>query len=223
MAGQRVDRIAEVLLITVGSVVLAVAWVAVPDASVTLAVLVGWNVIAFGYIAVQWLRIHRSRRTSKEVDTGVPDWVGGKLGRTIGLAGTLVTSVAGVTGGLLVVAADAAAQDGDLDSTLLFFLKLCGALAVIAAWILLHLGYAGWYAYLFYRSEAAGGLEFPATNRPNHLDFAYFSFTPGTSFAVSDVQIQARPLRYAALTHGVLSFFYNAALVGIAVNALAGK
>jgi uncharacterized membrane protein len=217
------DHIVEILLIAVGTVVLAVAWVVVPDAWITLAVLLGWNVIAYAYIAVHWLRIHRSRSTTEKSTDGVPDWVGGGIGRTIGFVGTLITSIAGVTGGLLVIAADAAAQDGDLDGTLLFVLKLCGAFAVIAAWVLLHLGYASRYAYLFYRSGSPGGLEFPKTDRPNHLDFAYFSFTLGTSFAVSDVQIDTRPLRYAALTHSVLAFFYNAAVLGIAVSALTGK
>jgi uncharacterized membrane protein len=115
------------------------------------------------------------------------------------------------------------AEDADIGATLLFVIKVCGALAVIAAWMLLHLGYAGRYAYLFYRSKQPAGLEFPSTERPNYLDFAYFSFTLGTSFAVSDVQIRARPMRYTALTHTFLAFFYNAAVIGIAVSALTGK
>ncbi|WP_410636312.1 DUF1345 domain-containing protein [Amycolatopsis sp. cmx-4-83] len=38
-------------------------------------------------------------------------------------------------------------------------------------------------------------MRFPATERPNLLDFAYFAFTVGTSFATSDVEVQTRPIR----------------------------
>jgi uncharacterized membrane protein len=218
-SGRRLDQVGEIALIAVGTVVLAIAWVIVPDAWVTLAALACWDLIGVSYILLHWLRILRDQ-TDGDESTGTPGWVSGGTGRTIGFVATLVTSVAGVTGGLLVVAADAAAQDEDAGSTLLFVIKICGALAVILAWLLLHLGYAGRYAHLFYRS---GGLRFPETDRPNHLDFAYFAFTLGTSFAVSDVEITARPFRYAALTHSILSFFYNAAVIGIAVSALTGK
>jgi uncharacterized membrane protein len=221
-SGRRLDQVSEIALIAVGTVVLAIAWVIVPDAWVTLAALACWDLIAAGYILVHWLRILRGQSADAEV-AGVPGWVSGGTGRTIGFVATLVTSVSGVTGGLLVVAADAAAQDEDAGSTMLFVIKICGALAVILAWLLLHLGYAGRYAHLFYRSTKPGGLRFPETDRPNHLDFAYFSFTLGTSFAVSDVEIRARPFRYAALTHSILAFFYNAAVIGIAVSALTGK
>ncbi|MBE8521401.1 DUF1345 domain-containing protein [Amycolatopsis sp. H6(2020)] len=74
---------------------------------------------------------------------------------------------------------------------------------------------------LHYR--AAPGLRFPATERPNLLDFAYFAFTVGTSFATSDVEVQARPIRYTVLTHSVVSFVYNTAILGIAVGVITGK
>jgi uncharacterized membrane protein len=54
----------------------------------------------------------------------------------------------------------------------------------------------------------------------NLLDFTYFSFTVGTSFAASDVEIRARSIRYIVLVHSILSFFYNAAILGIAIGVV---
>jgi len=69
------------------------------------------------------------------------------------------------------------------------------------AWLLLHFGYADRYAHLYYRFPDKPALGFPDTDRPNMLDFAYFSFTVGASFAASDVEVRARPVRYTSEAH----------------------
>ncbi|WIX77355.1 DUF1345 domain-containing protein [Amycolatopsis carbonis] len=61
-------------------------------------------------------------------------------------------------------------------------------------------------------------LSFPGTDRPNLMDFAYFSFTVGSSFAASDVKVQDRQLHYTVLVHGVVSFFCNTAILGTAIG-----
>jgi uncharacterized membrane protein len=58
--------------------------------------------------------------------------------------------------------------------------------------------------------------------RPNFVDFAYFSFTMGTTFAVSDVESQNSSIRARILSHGILSFIYNTATLGIAVGVMTG-
>jgi uncharacterized membrane protein len=42
---------------------------------------------------------------------------------------------------------------------------------------------------------------------------AYFAFTVGTSFAVSDVDVSADAVRQAVLGHQILSFFYNTSIL----------
>ena len=99
---------------------------------------------------------------------------------------------------------------------------LC-VVGVVTAWTLLHTSYALYYAHLYYGTQEPGGFEFPGDEEPDPLDFAYFAFTIGTSFAVSDVEITARRARRAALFHGILAFFYNTAILALVVNlALAG-
>ncbi|MGW4488084.1 DUF1345 domain-containing protein [Amycolatopsis sp. NPDC004368] len=51
-------------------------------------------------------------------------------------------------------------------------------------------------------------------------DFAYFSFTVGSSFAASDVKAQDRQLHHPVLVHGVVSFFHNTAILSTAIGVL---
>jgi uncharacterized membrane protein len=44
----------------------------------------------------------------------------------------------------------------------------------------------------------------------------------GTTFAVSDVESQNSSIRARILSHGILSFIYNTATLGIAVGVMTG-
>ena len=102
-------------------------------------------------------------------------------------------------------------------------LAFIAALGVISAWWILHTSYALHYAYLYYRSEeSAGGLAFPSDQSPDQLDFAYFAFTIGTSFAVSDVDVTDRAIRRGVLEHQILSFFYNTSVLALVINLVTG-
>jgi uncharacterized membrane protein len=92
--------------------------------------------------------------------------------------------------------------------------------AVIIAWLLVHTAYTLRYAHLYYcdDDEGIGGLEFPGQLRPDALDFAYFAFTLGMCFQVSDVAISNRLIRRAALGHALLSFLFNTAILALALN-----
>jgi uncharacterized membrane protein len=90
---------------------------------------------------------------------------------------------------------------------------------VIAAWGVLNTSYALYYTSRYYRSdESFGGLAFPGEQNLRLLDFAYFAFTIGTSFAVSDVEVTDPKMRRSVLGHQILSFFYNAAILTLAIN-----
>jgi uncharacterized membrane protein len=103
------------------------------------------------------------------------------------------------------------------------FVALC-ALAVVSAWILTHTAYTLRYAHLYYRGddEGEGGLSIPGDAPPAYLEFAYFAFTIGMCFQVSDVSVSSRQIRRAALGHSLLSFLYNTAILATAVNLAVG-
>ena len=101
------------------------------------------------------------------------------------------------------------------------------ATTVILTWLVLQCSFALHYAHRYYGDpnddgEDTGGLEFPGENKPDYLDFAYFSFVLGMTFQVSDVTIHDRGLRRLALLHGMLSFFFSTVIVALTINLLAG-
>lgn len=100
--------------------------------------------------------------------------------------------------------------------------EVLAVLAMICAWMMLHAGYARLYERLYYQQDSGGGLQFPANSQPNFADFIYFSFTLGATFAVSDVNITDRRIRWHVTIHSVVSFFYNSAVLALAVGIIIG-
>jgi uncharacterized membrane protein len=105
------------------------------------------------------------------------------------------------------------------------------ALAVITialSWTFTHAIFALHYAHEFYIEHRYedGGLAFPGKEQPDYWDFVYFSLVIGMTSQVSDVAVTAKPIRRIVAAHGVLSFFFNVALLALTVNiaasALAG-
>jgi uncharacterized membrane protein len=123
----------------------------------------------------------------------------------------------------LVLAISLSPDVRDLESTRGASLAFMAALGVISAWGVLHTSFALHYAYLYYRSEeSAGGLAFPGDQSPQQRDFAYFAFTIGTSFAVSDVNVTDPAIRQAVLGHQILSFFYNTSILALVITIITG-
>jgi uncharacterized membrane protein len=92
---------------------------------------------------------------------------------------------------------------------------------VILSWIFIHVIFAFHYAHEFYgeaKGGRKGGLSFPDDNRPEYWDFVYFSFVIGMTFQVSDVQVTSKVVRRVVMLHGMVSFFYNVAVLALMVN-----
>ena len=102
-------------------------------------------------------------------------------------------------------------------------------LAVLASWTLTHTTFALHYAHLYYGDnplqkgeQDRGGLKFPEEGTPDFWDFLYYSFVVGMTCQVSDVQVTSRHMRRLTLGHGVLAFLFNAVILALAVNFIAG-
>jgi uncharacterized membrane protein len=92
--------------------------------------------------------------------------------------------------------------------------------AVALSWLLTHTAYTFRYAHLFYTGESNGGLCFPGTATPCDLDFAYYSFTLGMCFQVSDVQVEASNIRHVTLGHALISFVFNTTILALSLNVM---
>lgn len=95
--------------------------------------------------------------------------------------------------------------------------------SVACTWLLTQSVFTLRYAHLYYRDAGGeGGLEFPGDEPPDDLDFAYYAFTVGMCFQVSDVVITDRGIRRTTLIHGVVSYFYNTMILALVVNLTVG-
>ncbi len=101
------------------------------------------------------------------------------------------------------------------------------AATLLLSWVVTQAAFALRYAHEFYSrtGDAAavdGGLQFPEEERPDYLDFFYFSAVLGMTFQVSDVQITSRKLRRLATVHGMLGFLFNTVIIALTVNLASG-
>lgn len=100
------------------------------------------------------------------------------------------------------------------------FVVLC-VLCAVTSWLMAHLAFALHYAFLYYR-RGTGGLNFPGDETPDLMDFAYFAFTVGTTFAASDVEVARKDTRRFVLKHTLFSFAYNTAILALTLQFTAG-
>ncbi|MEU0092465.1 DUF1345 domain-containing protein [Kribbella sp. NPDC006257] len=217
MLAVRVDALVRALLPMAGIALLVILWIVGGGTHLLTLTLGGWDVLALLFLARQVLLM---RRGSGDLsDDEVPSWVLSARAIRPRYGALLVASGAGLSAGLLIVTLDSFTPEEALASDSV--VRILAAATVVLAWLILHTGYAMHYATLYF--SRGRGLSFPGTTLPNFLDFAYFSFAIGAAFATSDVEVCRRPIRHAVLWHSVLSFFYNAAVLGIAISTFTGK
>lgn len=199
----RMRRSVLVPLLETVLTLLGLAWLAavLVFGSSAVPLLVVWNLAAVAYVIAGWFLLRR-RIPAGEDDADLmaaPRW------QTTLFA--VVVSGSGLVGGLLMIATRGDEPDPALQPV--------AAATVLLSWLLLHTAFAQIYARDYF---TAGGLHFPDCERPQLTEFVYFSITIGTSFAVSDVTVTRRSTRRLVIVHSVLSFFFNAAVVAIALD-----
>ena len=97
------------------------------------------------------------------------------------------------------------------------------ALTLIDSWLLVPTMFTTHYADQFYSMAADDRpLHFPNTPEPVFWDFAYFSFTIAAACQTADVSTQNAAVRRAVLAQTLISFLFNASILGFAINVTAG-
>jgi uncharacterized membrane protein len=169
--------------------------------------LIGWDVgvatyLAFAYYMIAHSDVARIKRRAATQDEG----------STVILILTATAALASL-GAILAELGSAGRQPMNL--------ALAG-LTIVLSWVFTHSMFALHYAHDFYDQHGPeGGLTFPGNEKPDYWDFVYFSFVIGMTSQVSDVAVACRPIRRTVSAHGVISFFFNAALLALLVNIAA--
>jgi uncharacterized membrane protein len=176
--------------------------------------LLGWDVGSVVLLALQWTIVlgadaHVTRSRAAAEDPG----------RTLVYVIVVLTSTASLLAAVLLVREARTLPPGL--ARVLIALCLAG---VALAWTTTHTAFTFRYARLYYREdrEGVGGLELPGKLPPTYFDFAYFAFTIGMCFQVSDVCISSPQIRRAALLHAVISFAYNSVILAFVLQLVFG-
>jgi uncharacterized membrane protein len=100
---------------------------------------------------------------------------------------------------------------------------LLAAVTIAASWLLVPTMFTVHYADRFYSADAEHPpLAFPATPEPIFWDFLYFSFTIAAACQTADVSTREVGIRRVVVAHSVISFLFNLAILGFAINITAG-
>lgn len=204
------------LAVQFGLMMLGIAFLAMPDDVASVSVLFVWCLLGTVYagtmIAALWVS---ARQGGAFADLAPRRMQVSPPVRLVGLAASVAAGVIGVLSAVLVLLLRS-------DPALGWIVQGLGAWAMLLAWGLVHWGFAQWYFQTHYASAQAQ-FEFPGTQQPLLVDFVYEAFTIGTTFATSDVSILTRRMRWTVTVHAVTSFFFNGAIIVLALNTLLGQ
>jgi uncharacterized membrane protein len=176
--------------------------------------LAGWNVTVCLYLVlVGWLMVRSThvqvRRIAEQEDRG---------------AGIIlaIMSVAAIVSFVAIILELATTRNLSAGDRLQHY-ALTGA-TVFGSWCLVATLFTFHYARTYYRSPVdRRALRFPDGEcNPDYWDFLYFSYTIAVAAQTSDISVMSRSLRKVVLAQSVLSFFFNAAILGLSINIAAG-
>lgn len=177
-----------------------------------VAALVGWDVLALVFCAWVWVTLwpldaattaRHAKREDPAREQADPLLVAAAL-----------ASLAAV--GVVVFAA------GHNQGAVQYLLAALALFSVFASWTLVHTVFTLKYARLYYAAGPVGGISFNEDEDPQYSDFAYFAFTLGMTFQVSDTDITDKLIRRTALRHALLAFPLGAVIIAATINLLSG-
>ena len=176
-----------------------------------LAPLVGWDAAAAVYVVWVFATVFRLKGDASEGLASSEDPDGFSADAVVLLASLASLLAVGLT--LL----DAGKEEG-ADKTILV---VTSVVSVVLSWLAVHTAYTLRYARLYY-DDCRGGIDFNEEGKPSYLDFAYFAFTIGMTFQVSDTEISDRRIRATVLRHALLSYLFGTVIVATTINLVAG-
>lgn len=172
-----------------------------------IAALAGWDVVAVTFLlrirAVVWnLNAHDTARLARieEPSRGLADGL---------LVAASVICIVGVGYTLRLAGHSKGLDEAGITAIAVFSLA--------CSWLVVHIVFMLRYARLYY-SHGKGGISFNEDDLPQYTDFAYFAFTIGMTFQVSDTNIGDKTIRQSVLQHALLSYLFGAVILAMVVN-----
>ncbi|MEO5891966.1 MAG: DUF1345 domain-containing protein [Ferruginibacter sp.] len=204
------------ILLSLGMSAIAFFFIRSSHLNWVLTVTVLWDAFAFSFLLTSWIVLF-TRSVPEIIQQANKD----DGSRVFVMISILISSFASMfTVLLLIISKD---QPPELEA-ITMALSIAG---MMFSWLIVHSIFTFHYAHLYYdegRDDTPDGqaLDFPGTEKPDYIDFAYFAFVVGMTFQVSDVEICSRKVRRTALAHGLLAFALNTFVVALTINLIAG-
>ncbi|HMN84840.1 MAG TPA: DUF1345 domain-containing protein [Bauldia sp.] len=178
------------------------------------AALVGWDAGIVVYLVLFAALVRAS---------GPADVRRRAAGQDVGSVLVLILTAAAALTSLVAIYVEVGQTAGD--PLVLWRLALIVA-TVGLSWFLVQTIFATHYAHEYYGSgsgDGGGGLEFPGRDQaPGYADFLYFALVIGMTSQVSDVAVTSARMRRTVSAHGVVAFWFNAAVLALLINIAAG-
>ncbi|MFF9563186.1 DUF1345 domain-containing protein [Leifsonia sp. NPDC014704] len=211
--GLAASLLAQLAMIVVGVWLVVLA----EDDATTLELLAIWCGIGTIYLIVVLIVLGRVSRRPAPPGGRPARWETGRLARTVSMTATILSSLIGLAAAIQVLALHNDPQIGSVTD-------FVGVWSMLLAWGFLHWGFSQIY-YQRYFAAAEPMLRFPHPDGapapvPRFVDFVYFAFTLGTTFAASDVEVLSTRMRWTIVWHSVLSYFFNGLIIVLALNTI---
>ena len=201
------------------SIVLAVItfFIALKTESKLIEIVSLWSVFALTYLIMSWIvlftkPIEEIKKTAAKDDGSAP-YV---------FIMILLSSCGSMFMVLLLLISN------DVHTSKSGFLVPITVAGMLLSWIMVHTLFAFHYAHDYYgpdinnKTKHVGGLDFPGNDdKPDYIDFVYFSFVIGCTFQVSDIEITSRKIRRLVLVHQLIAFGLNTFVLALSINLVA--
>lgn len=175
--------------------------------------LIGWNAAVWSYLLLVWTLMARAdaaivKKVAQREDENAE-------------AILALACVAALASLAAIVLELATSRNLTLETRLMHYTFT--ALTVLGSWFLVGTFFTLHYASMYYSAPAGRTpLQFPDRERiPDYWDFLYFSFTIAVALQTSDITVVTGSMRKAVLAQAVLTFLFNAAILGLSVNIAA--
>jgi len=216
-AFQKIHSFAK-LLICIGIAAIVYLIVQPKQIDVLTHIMIGWDTFSLCMIVLEWITFSITKSPQIREQAKVQE-----SSRSLIFFVVLIATLASFLAVLLLLI-----TKEEFKSHQSFHL-IAAVAGMVLSWFLIHTIFTLRYAHIYYGDDKdnskihAGGLTFPDDEKPDYLDFAYFSFVLGMTFQVSDVDISSKRFRRLAMWHGLLSFGYNTVMIALTINVIAGS
>lgn len=201
------------LTVQLAMVVLGVLFVSAEDDRTVVLFLVLWCLVGTLYAAIALVVLGRQARREVQTPADRPGRIElSRPARIVSLVATILASLIGLVAAIQVLGIHNDPEVGSL-------IDIVGVWAMLLSWGFLHWGFAQVYFQRYY-AEDERPLRFPNTTHPRIVDFVYFSYTLGTTFATSDVETLGPRIRWTIVWHSVLGFFFNGLIIVLALGTI---